>query len=106
MLSACVQRFDLARHLLSPLGMITVPRLSQPEGSGDHHAPLELSLRRGATYAGRLTSLDHRRVAFGSRAAASTAISLSEGGRNLPALIAGGPCAASTASFSAGSARR
>ena len=50
-----------------------------------------------------LTAADRAPGALGLRAAASTAISLSEGGRKRPALSAGGPCAASTASFSVGS---
>ena len=38
---------DISFALPPPLGIITIPRLSQPEGSHDHHPTLELSLRPG-----------------------------------------------------------
>src|SRR3954469_11909430 len=48
MLSTRGEGIDLARHLSPPLGIITTPRLSQPEGSHEHHPTLELSLRPDA----------------------------------------------------------
>src|SRR3954464_13637806 len=104
MLSTRGEGIDLARHLSPPLGIITTP------GSRSRKDPLSITppsnSRSGQTHQAVRLLPGQRRDALGSRAVASTAISLSEGGRKRPALIAGGPCAASTASFSVGSARR